>query len=69
MRVDRFPAFRFEFPRGVNAGLNNSRITPEIAGKILYGGARLYGFTQVDFEKADIAGKRRDNPHASQAQK
>jgi hypothetical protein len=46
--------------------LNNSTITPEIASKILYGGARLYGFTQVDFEKAD--GKRRDNPHASQAQ-
>jgi hypothetical protein len=68
MRVDRFPAFRFEFPQGVNAGLNNSRITPEIAGKILYGCPTLWLY-QVDFEKADIAGERRDNPHASQAQK
>jgi len=47
--------------------LNNSSITPEIAGKILYGGARLYGFTQADFEKADLAAKRRDNRHAAHA--
>jgi hypothetical protein len=46
--------------------LNNSSITPEIAGKILYGGARLYGFTSGDFERADIAAKRRDNLHAAQ---
>ena len=47
--------------------LNNSSITPEIAGKILYGGAQLYGLTQADFERADVAGKRRDNLHAAQA--
>ena len=47
--------------------LNNPSITPEIAGKILYGGARLYGFTRADFEKADIAAKRRDNLRSGQA--
>jgi len=47
--------------------LNNPSITPEIAGKILYGGAWLYGFTEADFERADIAAKRRDNLHAGQA--
>jgi hypothetical protein len=33
----------------------------ETAAKILYGGARLYGFGADDFAKADAAGKRRDN--------
>ena len=35
--------------------MNNPSITPEIAGKILYGGARLYGFGEDDFAKADAA--------------
>ena len=47
--------------------LTNPSITPEIAGKILYGGARLYGFAEDDFAKADVAAKRRDNLHAAQA--
>ena len=41
--------------------LNNKSITPEIGGKILSGGARLYGFTEADFSKADAAAKRQDN--------
>ena len=56
-------ASRFSFPEVSTRVLNNSLAR----GKILYGGARLYGFTQADFEKADIAAKRRDNLHAAQA--
>jgi hypothetical protein len=46
---------------------NKSSIAPEIAGKILYDGARLYGFTQVDFKTADEAARRRDDLRAAQA--
>jgi hypothetical protein len=36
-------------------------ITPEIAGEILSGGARLYGFGDDDFDKAAAAARRHDN--------
>ena len=62
-----FPHLDSSFPEVSTRVLNNSSITPEIAGKILYGGAQLYGLTQADFERADVAGKRRDNLHAAQA--
>ncbi len=41
--------------------MTNSSITPEIAGKILSGGARLYGFGEADFAKAAAAARRHDN--------
>jgi hypothetical protein len=47
--------------------VTNPSITPEIGGKILSGGARLYGFTDADFSKADAAAKRRDNVAAGRA--
>jgi hypothetical protein len=56
-----------DFPRVSTRLLNKSSIAPEIAGKILYDDARLYGFTQVDFETADEAAKRRENLRAAQA--
>jgi hypothetical protein len=40
-----FPHFDSSFPEVSTRALNNPNITPEIAGKILYGGARLYGIT------------------------
>jgi hypothetical protein len=62
-----FPHFDSSFPEVSTRALNNPSITPEITGKILYGGARLFGFTRDDFEKADIAAKRWDNLHAVRA--
>jgi len=62
-----FPHFDSSFPEVSTRVLNNPSITREIAGKILFGGARLYGFTGADFEKADIAAKRRDNRHTARA--
>jgi hypothetical protein len=56
-----FPHFDSSFPEVSNRVLTNPSITPEIAGKILYGGARLYGFTESDFAKADAASQRRSN--------
>jgi hypothetical protein len=47
--------------------LHNPSITPEIAGKVLFRGARLYGFTETDLERAGIAAKRRRNRHAARA--
>jgi hypothetical protein len=41
--------------------LTNPSITPEIAGKILSGGARLYGFGEDDFDKATAAARRHGN--------
>jgi hypothetical protein len=38
-----------------------------VSTRVLNNGARLYGFTRVDFEKADIAAKRWDNLHAARA--
>jgi hypothetical protein len=46
----------------------NPSITKEIAGKILSGGVRLYGFGDVDFAKADAAMQRRDNLRGVAAQ-
>jgi hypothetical protein len=62
-----FPHFDSSFPEVSTRVLNNPRITRETAGKILFGGARLYGFTETHFEKADSAAKRRDNRHAARA--
>jgi hypothetical protein len=62
-----FPHFDSRLPAVSTRVLHNPSITPEIAGKILFGGARLYGFTEIDFEKADSAAKRRDNRHAARA--
>jgi hypothetical protein len=56
-----FPHFDSSFPDVSNRVLNNPSIDRETAGKILYGGARLYGFGEDDFAKADAAAKRRDN--------
>ena len=56
-----FPHFNSSFPEVSNRVLTNPSITPEIAGKILSGGARLYGFAEDDFAKAAAAAKRHDN--------
>ena len=53
-----FLHFDSSFPDVSTRVLHNPSITPEIAGKILFGGARLYGFTETDFERADNAAKR-----------
>jgi hypothetical protein len=62
-----FPHFDSSFPEVSNRVLSNSSITPEIAGKILYGGARLYGFTDNDFVMADAASQRRSNVRMAHA--
>jgi hypothetical protein len=62
-----FPHFDSSFPDVSKRVLTNSSIDREIAGKILSGGARLYGFTGADFESADAAAKRRDNRAAGRA--
>ena len=62
-----FPHFDSSFPEVSSRVLHNSSITPEIGGKILSGGARLYGFDDDDFAKADAAAKRRDNISAGHA--
>ena len=56
-----FPHFDSSFPDVSTRVLSNPSLTPELAAKILYGGARLYGFGEDDFAKADAAAKRRDN--------
>jgi hypothetical protein len=56
-----FPHFDSSFPEVSSRVLSNPSITPRIGGKILSGGARLYGFTEADFTKAAAAAKRRDN--------
>ena len=50
-----FPHFDSNFPNVSNAVLGNPSITPEIGGRILSGGARLYGFGDGDFERSDAA--------------
>jgi hypothetical protein len=47
--------------------LKNPSITPEIGGKILGSGARLYGFGEDDFAKAAAAAKRQDNLRMARA--
>jgi predicted TIM-barrel fold metal-dependent hydrolase len=56
-----FPHFDSSFPEVSTRVLTNASITPEIGGKILSGGARLYGFNDDDFDKAAAAARRRDN--------
>jgi hypothetical protein len=59
-----FPHFDSSFPDVSSRVLTNPSITRETAAKILYGGARLYGFGEDDFAKADAAAMRRDNQAA-----
>jgi hypothetical protein len=47
--------------------LTNPSLTPETAGKILSGGARLYGFDDSNFDMAAAAARRRDNRTAARA--
>ena len=56
-----FPHFDSSFPEVSTRVMTNPSITPDIAGKILSGGARLYGFGEADFAKADAAMQRRGN--------
>jgi len=62
-----FPHFDSSFPEVSTRVLTNASITPEVGGKILGGGARLYGFTDADFDKAAAAAKRRDNVAGARA--
>ena len=62
-----FPHFDSSFPEVSSRVLHNPSITPDIGGKILSGGARLYGFGEDDFARADAAAKRRDNMTAGRA--
>src|SRR5258708_1169944 len=57
-----FPHFDSSFPDVSARVLTNPSITPDIGGKILSGGARLYGFGEDDFDKATAAPNR---PHNS----
>ena len=59
-----FPHFDSSFPDVSTRVLTNPSITPDIGGKILGGGARLYGFGEDDFAKAEAAAKRRGNQPA-----
>jgi len=62
-----FPHFDSSFPDVSSRVLKNPSITPEIGGKILGGGARLYGFDEDDFAKAAAAAKRQDNLRMARA--
>ena len=62
-----FPHFDSSFPEVSTRVMTNPSITPDIAGKILSGGALLYGFGEEDFAKADRAAKRHDNIAAGRA--
>jgi hypothetical protein len=59
------PHFDSSFPEVSSRVLNNKSITPDIGGRILSGGARLYRFTEADYGKAEAAAKRRDNIFAA----
>ena len=48
-----FPHFDSSFPEVSTRVMTNPSITLDIAGKILSGGARLYGFGEEEFAKAD----------------
>jgi hypothetical protein len=53
------PHFDANFP---NVSSNLLRTVPrDIAAQIFMGGAHLYGFTDEDFEKADVAAAARGN--------
>ena len=62
-----FPHFDSSFPEVSTRVLTNPSMDRETAAKILYGGARLYGFGEEDFAKADAAAKRRGNQSAARA--
>jgi predicted TIM-barrel fold metal-dependent hydrolase len=50
-----YPHFDSNFPHVSSTILGNPSITPDIGAQILFGGARLYGFSDADFQKADAA--------------
>jgi hypothetical protein len=54
-----FPHFDSSFPDVSRSVLENPSITPEIGARILSGGARLYGFGEEDFARADAAADAR----------
>jgi hypothetical protein len=54
-----FPHHDSGFPNVSTSLLGNETIPHEAAAKILSGGARLYGFTDADFAKADAAAMAR----------
>lgn len=54
-----YPHFDSSFPEVSTRLLSNPSITREIGSRILSGGARLYGFTEVDYAKADAAAAAR----------
>jgi hypothetical protein len=62
-----FLHFDSSFPDVSKRALTNPSITPEIGGKILGSGARLYGFGEDDFARAAAAAKWRDNIAAGRA--
>ena len=53
-----YPHFDSNFPN-VSSNLLDT-VSREIAGEILYGGARLYAFTEDDFNRADAAARRKE---------
>ena len=59
--------FDSSFPEVSSRVLHSPSITPDLGGKILSGGARLYGFDKDDFARADAVAKRRDNQTAAHA--
>jgi hypothetical protein len=63
-----FPHFDSSFPEVSTRVMTNPSISKDIAGKILSGGARLYGFGEADFAKADAAMQRRGNVRGVAAQ-
>jgi uncharacterized protein len=62
-----YPHFDSDFPHVAENVLTNPGITEKIGGTILAGGARLYGFGDEDFRKADAAMAARKTPIAQNA--
>jgi predicted TIM-barrel fold metal-dependent hydrolase len=62
-----YPHFDSDFPHVSVNVLTNPEITEKIGGTILSGGARLYGFTDEHFRKADAAMAARKVPIAQSA--
>jgi predicted TIM-barrel fold metal-dependent hydrolase len=54
-----FPHFDSLYPEASSRVLSNPSITRPIGGQILSGGARVYGFSEEDFRKADAAATAR----------
>jgi predicted TIM-barrel fold metal-dependent hydrolase len=60
-----FPHHDSNFPEVANTLLANPSVGREQASRILTGGARLYGFTDQDYVKADAAAAKRKQPAAA----